>query len=156
MKKIAYSILIFLAFQSCKSELKEIGSPSNKVDGIKSSWVLSKCVQIDEKSLTKEYADVTRFFTSGNKLPNITFSDSTYTVDTSGLSFNYFGGPSGKWQFDNNDYPTKVTFKPDGGSSFDILLNGPTRTSDPLLKFKKTISCSGSSIFTYNIEFTRK
>lgn len=159
MRRLFWIFSAALLIASCKSDVSDSpGAVYNKMDGIKASWTLYRCIQIDEKSLTKEYADITSFFTKGNKMPNIQFSDSTYSVDTAGLSLNYFGSATGKWKFDDVNYPTKITFTPNGLPAFDMYLNGPTRTSDVYLKFKRTIPCSssGSNIFTYNLDFIRK
>ena len=101
--------IVGLMIASCKKDVKEIGAPASKMEGIKASWILTKAVQVDELSLTKESANVYSFFSSSSNLPNIVFSDSTYTVDTVGLKLNFFGGVSGKWAFDNPLYPAKIS-----------------------------------------------
>jgi len=156
------TVLIALAFfmlGACKKDVKEIGMVASKLEGVKASWELSKAVQVDEQSLTKESANITGFFTKAGKLPNISFSDTTYTVDTAGLSFNFFGGAAGTWKFDDQEYPSKITFMPTGGASFDLKLNGPIRPQDNLRLSKEiTHSCKGKAtwVMSYNLEFTRK
>ncbi len=149
----------FLMLGACKKDVKEIGMVASKVEGVKANWELSKAVQVDEQSLTKESANITGFFNKAGKLPNISFSDTTYTVDTAGLSFNFFGSASGTWKFDDQEFPSKITFTPNGGNAFDLKLNGPIRPQDNLRLSKEiTHSCKGKAtwVMSYNLEFTRK
>ena len=160
MKK--YIILLVattLGLAACKKELKEIGAPARKVEGIKSDWDLLKAPQVDELSLTKESANIYSFLAGSGKLPNISFSDSTYSVDTVGLKFNFFGGPSGKWRFDNPAFPAKITFMPDGADAFTLKLNGPIRPQDNLRLSKEVIlNCKAKDnlLMSYVLEFKRK
>ncbi len=160
MKKlILLSAIAAFMLNACKKEIKDLGAPSSKMEGIKANWVLSQAVQVDEKSLTRESSDITRYFVLGAKAPNISFTESNYTVDTVGLSLNFFGGTTGKWAFDDPKYPSKITFTPDGGTAFSLPLNGPIRPTDHL-KFTKLINhvCKGDTalIMSYNLEFIRK
>lgn len=161
MKRIVFvAAACFMLVAACKKETKDIGMPASKVEGIQANWVLNKAVQVDEQSLTKESANIFRFFERNGALPNISILDSTYTVDTTNLSFNFFGGASGKWRFDDPNFPSKVTFTPDGGGDAIVLkLNGPIRPQDNL-KLSNEIyhSCKGKStwVFSYNLEFIRK
>lgn len=158
-RNIAILVLIGSTLSACKKEIKEIGNPASKVEGIQASWVLSKSIQIDEVSLVKESSNITRFFTGGGKMPNITFTETTYIVDTVGLSFNFFGTSSGTWAFDNNEFPSMIKFTPNDAAPFDLKLNGPIRPQDNL-KFTRPIftSCKGASthVMSYNLEFVRK
>jgi hypothetical protein len=144
---------------ACKKELKDIGTPGSKVEGIQASWVLKKCVHVDEQSLTKEAANITRYFSNGPKLPHITFNDTLYTVDTVGLGINFFNSTSGSWRFDNDNFPSKIFFTPIDAAPFEFKLNGPIRPQDNL-KFTKQVSnsCKGAEtlIMSYNLEFLRK
>lgn len=133
MKKIILiGLLATLGLASCKKELKEIGAPASKVEGIVANWELSQAIQIDERSLTRESFNLTNFFLKKGKLPNITFGENTYTVDTAGLSFNFFGGPSGTWAFDDASAPSNITFTPTGGAPITLKLGGPIRPQDNL------------------------
>jgi len=160
MKK--YIILLVattLGLAACKKELKEIGAPASKVEGIMADWDLLKATQVDELSLTKESANIYSFLAGSGKLPNISFSDSTYSVDTVGLKFNFFGGPSGKWRFDNPALPAKITFMPDGADAFTLKLNGPIRPQDNLRLSKEVIlNCKAKDnlLMSYVLEFKRK
>lgn len=144
---------------ACKKEIKEIGTPGSKKEGIQASWQLMKCVHVDEQSLTKEAANITRYFSDGAKMPNITFKDTLYTVDTVGLSINFFNSTAGSWRFDNDNFPSKIFFTPVDAAPFEFKLNGPIRPQDNL-KFTKQVmhSCKGAEtlIMSYNLEFLRK
>ncbi|MDZ4666595.1 MAG: DUF5004 domain-containing protein [bacterium] len=151
--------MILVVFASCKKDLKEIGAPASKMEGMKASWVLTKAVQVDELSLTKESANVFRYFSGSATLPNIVFSDSTYSVDTVGLKLNFFGSSTGKWSFDNVSFPSKVNFRPDGSEPFTLKLGGPIRPQDNLRLSKEIkVNCKGdeSLVMSYVMEFIRK
>ncbi len=166
MRIMKIKIKMFIGFAilgtmvvSCKKDLKEIGPPASKMEGMKASWVLTKAVQIDELSLTKESANVFGFLSSSPNLPNIVFSDSTYAVDTVGLKLNFFGDVSGKWSFDNPLYPSKVNFVPSKGAPFSLKLGGPIRPQDNLKLSKEIkVSCGGEDnlVLSYVLEFMRK
>ena len=151
--------IVGMLIVSCKKDVKEIGAPASKMEGIKASWILTKAVQVDELSLTKESANIYGFFSRSSNLPNIMFSDSTYSVDTVGLKLNFFGGVSGKWAFDNPLYPAKISFQPDGGTPFTLKLGGPIRPQDNLRITKEImVSCKGEEelVMSYVMEFMRK
>ncbi len=162
MKNIKMSLVLSLSFllalSACKKDIKEIGMPGSKVEGIKATWVLTKAVQVDELSLTKEAANIYGYFASSSKLPNITFTDTTYSVDTTGLDLNFFGAASGTWAFDDPEFPSTITFNPEGASSFELKLNGPIRPQDNLRLSKEVHkSCKGKATWamSYNLEFKR-
>lgn len=153
------AVAIGLTLGACKKDVKEIGAPASKMEGIKAHWELSKAVQVDELSLTKEAANIYGYFTSAAKLPNITFTDSTFAVDTAGLGYNFFGGTTGKWVFDDPQFPSNITFTPDGASAFTLKLNGPIRPVDNLRLTKeihKTCKTKPTWVMSYNLEFVRK
>jgi hypothetical protein len=160
MKKLVMMICAAsLLMAACKKDTKEIGVPASKMEGITSNWQLLKANQVDELSLTKEAVNIYGYFSTSVKLPNILFTDSTYSVDTTGLSYNFFGGAEGKWKFDDPEFPSTITFTPNGGNAFSLKLNGPIRPQDNL-KLTKEVhkTCKGKAtwVMSYNLEFTRK
>jgi hypothetical protein len=159
MKKAIIIASIFLSIIACKKEIKDIGTPSSKVDGIQAKWGLTSCTMIDELSLVKEATSMGDFFTT-KKAPNITFETvggiKKYTVDTANVLVNFFQAPSGTWSFDNDEYPTMVKFIPDGGVEFSLPLGATVRTVDTFLKLRKPVYCGGELKFSYVLEFERK
>lgn len=157
MKKLLIGIFTITALAACKKEIKEIGTPANKVDGLKASWVLAKCVLIDEKSLTREANDITNFVSAnGLAKPNIIFTESNYSVDTTNQVYNIFGVTNGSWTFDDDAYPTKIILTPAVGDIVELPLGGPTRPTDIYLKIKKVVLCTNEATFSYNFDFIRK
>lgn len=154
---------ILISVIACKKEIKDIGAPSSKIDGITARWELKRCSMVDELSLIKETTSMGDFFTvknSNKTQPNITFTYANnignYTVDTSNVLINFFQAPNGKWSFDNNDFPTLVTFIPTGGTEFSLPLGASIRTVDSVLKFRKPVYCGTELKFSYVLEFERK
>jgi hypothetical protein len=162
MKKAIIIISIFISFTACKKEIKDIGTPSSKVDGLQSSWKLISCSMVDELSLIKESVKMGDFFTKNpvNVLPNIKFETLAgirkYSVDTNNLLINFFQRPTGTWNFDSDEFPTLIQFVPDGGVAFELPLGSPIRTIDPVLRLRKPIYCKGELKFSYVLEFERK
>lgn len=158
MKNLLLIAGLFLLVQTaCKDDIKELAPPASKVEGIKASWVLDKCILIDEQSLTRESNDITAFVSAnGNAKSNITFTETNYTVDTAGLVYNVFESASGTWAFDNNSYPTKIILTPNNGNAFELPLGGPVRPTDAFLRIKKMVNCGTANAFSYNFSFIRK
>lgn len=158
MKNVIIIACVFIGFMSCKKEIKDIGAPSSKVDGLQASWKLTNCSMVDELSLTKESIKMADIFTNAN--PNIKFETINgirkYSVDTTNLLINFFQNPTGTWNFDNDEFPTVIQFVPDGGTAFELPLGGPIRTVDSVLKLRKPIYCGGELKFSYVLEFERK
>jgi hypothetical protein len=145
---------------ACKKEYKEIGDIPSKVDGITATWVLSSCKSVDKASIVEESLDITTFFYSKNKLPNITFvmegSLGTYSCDTSNVAYQFFGGTRGTWQFDNNEFPTKVILSPTGSTETIVFpMVGTIRPTDTYLQLDKSVSCGGKETSVYRLSFTR-
>ncbi|MFA9214981.1 MAG: hypothetical protein ACEQSR_14265 [Candidatus Methylacidiphilales bacterium] len=152
---------IFIGFMACKKEIKDIGVPSSKLEGLQASWKLTSCSMVDELSLTKESVKMGDVFTKGSiNTPNIKFETVAgirkYTVDTTNLLVNFFQKPTGTWNFDSDEFPTLIQFVPDGGTAFELPLGGPIRTVDAVLKLRKPIYCGGELKFSYVLEFERK
>ncbi len=158
-RNIAIMLLIGSTLSACKKELKEIGTPASKLEAIQANWELLKAVQVDEVSLIRESANITSYFYNGVRRPNISFTATTYTIDTVGLSYNFFGSTSGTWAFDNVEFPSVIKFTPNDAAPFDFKLNGPIRPQDNL-KFTRPVytSCKGATkmVMSYNLEFERK
>lgn len=152
MKKITYIILLSLSITACKKDFykQDIGSdiyPSSlNYKNIQGKWNLNSVVQTDEKSLIKESLTITDFFDNSSK-PNISFSingaDTTFSVDTAGLLINYFGDISGKWSFDNPEYPKSINLKTTNGSQIILPISSNLiSTSVPsVISFKQTLIC---------------
>lgn len=152
---------IFIGFMACKKEIKDLGAPSSKVEGVQASWKLTSCSMVDELSLTKESIKMGDIFAKGSIItPNIKFETVAgirkYTVDTTNSLINFFQKPTGSWNFDSDEFPTLIQFVPDGGTAFELVLGGPIRTIDPILKLRKPVYCGGELKFSYVLEFERK
>ena len=161
-KCITMSLLALLVLGACKKELKEIGAPASKVEGISASWEMIQAIQIDEKSLTRESFNLTPYFIKQGKLPNITFTADSFSVDTVGVSINFFGGTRGTWTFDNPSAPSSIQFLPNDAAAFTLNLGGPIRPGDNL-KISKLVQapCKGDtdgpgSVMSFVLTFNRK
>lgn len=163
MKKYIYIMGVALSFlvTSCRKEYKELGENPSKIDGITASWSLSSCKVIDKAATVEEMIDVTSFFASPTKLPNITFAMNggvgTYTCDTSNVAYSFFGGTSGTWSFDDANYPKKVIITPAGATApIEFPLAATIRPTDTYLLIDKSVSCGGAEKTVYRLSFIRK
>lgn len=161
-KWFTMSLLALLGLSACKKELKEIGSPASKIEGIAETWEMIQAVQIDERSLTRESFNLTPFFIKQGKMPNITFTADSFSVDTAGVSINFFGGTRGTWSFDNPPAPAAINFVPNDAPAFTLNLGGPIRPGDNL-KISKLVQapCKGDtdgpgSVMSFVLTFNRK
>jgi Domain of unknown function (DUF5004) len=163
MKK--YIILVLVAsamiLNACKKEYEEIGTPSSKIEGVTADWVVTKFVVTDKAGVIEEKLDMTDYFFGATKVPNILFSingtDTVYTCDTTGLTFNVFKTTSGRWRFDNNLVPTKIVLIPnDAPANIDLTLRGPIRETDTYLKVSIETLCGTKVQFTYDMDFSRR
>ena len=161
MKKVIFMASIFLTVIACKKEIKDIGLPSSKVDGIQANWALGSCSMVDELSLVKESTKMGDYFTNNpsNRKPNIKFETVAgirkYSVDTASVLMNFFQATSGTWTFDSDEFPTEVMFTPTGGTMFSLPLGASIRAVDQTLKLRKPVYCGGQLKFSYVIEFER-
>jgi hypothetical protein len=162
MKKyILYIVaLVSIVAVSCQKEYKEIGDIPSKVDGITASWILKSCSVVDKGGFVEETMDITPFFAKSPKLPNILMTMESgqgfYACDTSNTAFNFFGGISGLWRFDNADFPTKVIFTPTGSnSSIEMALVATIRPTDTYLQLDNSVACGGSEKSVYRLSFIR-
>ena len=91
-----------------------------------------------------------------------TLASGNFTVDTAGVSINFFGGTKGTWAFDNNNAPSSITFTPIDAAAFTLNLGGPIRPSDNL-KISKLVKapCKGDTdgpgaVMSFVLTFNRK
>jgi hypothetical protein len=162
MKKqlIITIVLSTMIFTSCRKEYKEIGELPSKVEGITASWILTGCDVVDKGGIIEETLNITPFFQSKSKMPNISFSIESgvgaYTCDTSNVAFQFFGGTGGKWRFDNDQFPTKVILTPNGSVEDIVLpLVSTIRPTDTYLKLDKSVYCGGAEKSVYRLTFIR-
>lgn len=153
MKKIVFIIAGLLTLWACKRDRAELAAPLSKIAGIQDDWTLYKVVQYDE--ITQKELEVTTVYLGNDPMKinfSITGTDTIYSV-IPGTSKNYFG-TTGKWHFDNNDYPTKLIINNAGNDSYMPLLR-TIREGDPSLEFKYTKVCSGRNVVSYKYFFKR-
>lgn len=160
MKKIIAVFFLISMLGACQKEYKEIGNAPSKIEGITAKWVLHSCSVIDKGGFIEETVEITPFFTSSPKLPNISFTMEAgvgrYTCDTSNIAFNFFGGTSGTWSFDNNEFPTKLLITPNGSEQGIVMpLAATIRPTDTYLKIDQSVLCGTTEKAVYRLSFIR-
>lgn len=152
----SFLAIMALAFvvSACKPEEIVLGPPPSKLDGINDTFTLSAVTQVDENARpgTTKTLDVSSAFTQG-ALPSITFNSADHSFSYSaGDAPDYFGA-SGTWDFDNDDYPTKITMST--GVVYDLKLLHTIRPQDEFLDVELSRSCDGSASVSYRYSFKR-
>lgn len=154
---IAMGLFVAITFNSCEKKVYEIGTPTSKLDGINGAWNISAVTQIDEASPLKDEMDLSRFFIApGEPALSLTFnsSDFTYTV-IPGTGKNPFG-ESGKWAFDDVNYPSNVSLYSLTGDTVVMGLGRTIRPTDSSLFLNQQRTCEGTPVTTYQYIFDRK
>ena len=164
---VLVAMVISLSVTSCKKPYdddKEVAAPISTPDKIASalngSWSMTTAVEIDEKSLVKESMDIADFLTSDlGQVPNITFNtaNNTFTVDTAGLVVNFFKLTNGKWSFDDDRYPTKISLKDLSDNVVSEVTIGKNLLSPtPQLNFVDVVNCGTDKAISYSISLVKK
>jgi len=164
MKRIlnlsALTMTLVLSITACRPEKKELGPKANQVDGISTQWILSRVDQID--------VNVQLAFVESDTLLNVTdaYIDGApmeigldkagaYTI-TPGAGSNLFKNTTGKWSFDNNEYPSYVVFDAASATENNMKLIRPVRPQDNFLVLKYNKICGGKRTVSYHLTFNRK
>ena len=156
MKKyISLILIVGFALAGCKKERPVLSEPGSKLEGIHANWEMVEVIQVDEVSINKDELDVSDVFLTNPMKININSEDFTYTVDNPSGP-NYFGN-SGKWEFDDNEYPTMITITTDASKVIELPLVSTIRPQDTYLNFKLLRTCGGSddAYVGYKFKFAR-
>ncbi len=160
-KKILFVLaIVSLTINACKKEYEDIGLPPSKVEAITSKWVLSTFNVTDKSGIVDETMDMTEYYSGISAMPNITLTilgtDTTFTSDTAGVKLNLFVAPSGRWRFDNMDFPSKVILMNDAKiqiAEFNLL--APIKSYDNVLKISQATYCGTKVVYTYDLLLNR-
>ncbi len=158
---LAASSIILTAIQSCKPEKKLLEPAPSQTDGLtNASWILYKVDQIDvNKQLafveSDTLLDVSDVYIDGTPM-EVSFTDSgDYTIN-SGAGSMLFPKQTGKWEFNNADYPSAIVFEKGLPEEAIIPLLKPIRPRDPYLILKFNKHCGGKRTVSYHLWFMRK
>tara|TARA_Y100000589_G_C26959941_1_gene550192 strand:+ start:260 stop:748 length:489 start_codon:yes stop_codon:yes gene_type:complete len=162
MIRILLFFISIIILVSCRDPFHgELGSPSDKIEGISGSWMLENVFQIDEKAPDKKQFDLSIFYE--NFIITFDKDSMTYQVDTTNLisGKNYFGN-TGKWnlyntqlsQFDNI-YPDKLSLE-NNNTVIELFLITPTTIIDNHLNLRFIRTCDGQQVVSYEYRFVRQ
>ena len=168
MKTLKLTAIIALTstlFFACKEEKRELGSSANQLEGISANWTLYRVQQIDvnvqlafqESDTLLEVTETVIDPLSSLSPMEIAFSqsDSSCTV-TPGQGSDLFGISNGVWNFDNNNYPSKVIFNRGTGNEMVFPMVRPVRPQDKFLVLKYNKMCGSDRTVSYHLWFERK
>ena len=164
MKRIfkftALILVTAIVVVSCRpKKFSDIGDVPSKTKGIQDNWVLSHAYVVDEAFATPDKLDITDFYKT-KTLPTLKFTETGFTALTTGTVKNYFGTGTGTWSFDNADFPKSLYINYSDNSKDTFLLGSTIRTTDLVLKLKKTFYYTKGTAkkiaYSYIWEFTRQ
>ena len=164
MKRIfnlaAMTMVLVLGISSCRPEKKVLGPKANQIDGISTQWILSRVDQIDVNVQlafveSDTLRNVTEAYIDGAPM-EISFDKSgSYTI-TPGAGSSLFKNTTGKWAFDNDEYPSFVNFDASSPNENSMKMIRPVRPQDNFLVLKYNNICGGKRTVSYHLTFNRK
>ena len=155
------AMLAIFAISSCKPEKKTLGPAPSQIEGLtKSTWVLYRVDQIDVNQQlafveSDTLLDVSDVYIDGAPV-EATFSESGDYSLTVGAGTNLFPKTSGKWAFNDPNYPNKIVFEAGTPEESNVALLKPIRPQDANLVLKFNKICGGKRTVSYHLWFTRK
>lgn len=159
MKKYITIISItLLGLASCRPDpYKDIGARQGTTDGLNGSWQVSKVEVIDLTTPVPEARDLSDFYLGQSDLLGLSFnvSDNSYTVQNSSVPTNPFGS-SGSYSFDDDNYPSKITFISSDMDTVNADLAGIVRSIDAFAGFSVTKSHCDENYVVYSFTFKRQ
>jgi len=166
MKSYKFFCLIAIAstatwISACKPEKKVLGPAPSQTQGLtQASWVLYRVDQIDvNKQLAFVESDtlmtVSDVFIDGNPV-EATFTAQGDFALTPGSGSLLFPKQSGKWEFDNADYPSAIVLEKGTPEESRVTLLKPIRPQDANLILKFNKFCTGKRTVSYHLWFMRK
>jgi len=166
MKSYTFFGLIAMAsaatwISACKPEKKVLGPAPSQTKGItQATWILYRVDQIDvNKQLAFVESDtlmtVSDVFIDGTPV-EATFTEQGDFNLTTGSGSLLFPKLSGKWEFDNAEYPTSIVLEKGTTEEAHVTLLKPIRPQDANLILKFNKFCSGKRTVSYHLWFMRK
>lgn len=157
MKKIfILSFALSLSMMACKDKEQILEEPGSKLEGIHATWEMVEVVQVDEVSISKDELDVSDAFIAGTPM-QITMDSENFTYSVTNTAGPNFFGDSGSWEFDDNEFPTKITITSNTSDVIELPLESTTRPQDAYFHFKHFRKCGGSAeaYIAYKFKFIR-
>lgn len=153
-------LLTILVLQGCQDDDREIGDPWSHIEGITAtSWVLTDAELIDEGNPSRPRRSISRFFTGGDDVMTLNFTEDGNFVSVPGDGGEVFP-LDGTWSFDLNEAPRRVVFTSADGT-LTANLGAPVRPIDSELQLeivKRTCVVEGEvkAALGYSFTFTRQ
>jgi hypothetical protein len=158
---VVFVVTVLTTLQSCKPEKRKLEPAPSQAEGLTmSAWTLFRVDQIDvnkqlafvESDTLMEVSDV---FIDGNPLEINFQSGGDFSLNTGSGSL-LFPKLSGKWEFDNAEYPSSLVLEKGTPEESTITLLKPIRPRDLNLVLKFNKYCGGQRTVSYHLWFTRK
>lgn len=161
IRLVTVFFLSSLFFSACKREEYTLGEAESKKAAIQGTWTLYKVVQKDEITCSdRKTLDVSSIFLGANPM-TIKF-DNDNIVITPGTTPNLFGGTSGTWVFNNDQFPNEsalypeyMTFNFGGGNTQKAYLSKTVRSFDKEMKVKWVRFYNGKAAVSYEFVLNR-
>jgi len=126
--------VIVVVFSCADDDIPPIGTAFSQVSGIQDDWTLVAVKQVDELTGSEDNTIDVSSVIIGNTPATITFNATEYNSNT-GSSKILFPS-SGRWSFDNNEFPSQINVE-SGGNQISLIMQAPVRENvDEKLSFK--------------------
>ncbi len=158
---LCVSAAMVSALQSCKPEKKILEPAQSQTEGLtNTAWVLYRVDQID---VNKQIAfvesdtllDVSEVYIDDNPLEIQFTTGGDFTLNAGSGSL-LFPKQTGKWEFNNPEYPSAIIFEKGLPEESTIALLKSVRPRDPNLILKFNKFCGGKRTVSYHLWFMRK
>lgn len=155
MKKTIWLALTALLFWACTPE--PFKSPDGSYDltaGIEGSWTMESVVIEDRSFPTFTTLDITEYFSEGL---NLTFNPEDQSYEVIGTLEGHPFGASGSYAFDDDEFPTAITFTPANPElgTATISLGNMVRIIDPSMTLLHNRSSCDQQYAQYQYTFNR-
>jgi hypothetical protein len=128
-------LLAMMVLQGCQDDDREIGDPWSHIEGITATtWVLTDAEIIDEGNPSRPRRSISRFFTGGDDVMTLSFTEDGNFVSVPGDGGEVFP-LDGTWAFDLNEAPRRVILTSVDGT-ITANLGAPVRLVDQELQLE--------------------
>ena len=157
MKKISLALVLLLAvlvgLTGCQPEEYVLQPAPSKIEGIEDTFVLSRVVQVDQRTLNIDNTlDISAVFV-GESGGELTFDPEAGTFAFVPNTSIDFLGTSGTWGFDDPDYPSMIVMN-NSTETYTLNLLRTIRPQDQL-QVQLNRECSGEVSVSYQMYFER-
>lgn len=157
MKKLVavFSLASLVLLWSCKDD-PVIGDASSKLKGIDATWEVDQVIQSYSTLTGAVEWDVTYYYKTDAAQMEVMFDSDNLTYSVSAEGMKNFFGIGGSWAYDNDEFPSQITFNEGSANELVVPLGAIVREVDEKLHLIYERGCGTETYIKYDFYFTRK